>query len=68
FEKSDMIWKVKEPEPCEYKFLRENQILFTYLHLAPNPGLTKALMDKKLRVWLLKLLWIKPEICLACVL
>ena len=49
FEKSDMIWKVKEPEPCEYKFLRENQILFTYLHLAPNPGLTKALMDKKVK-------------------
>ncbi|MBP3608850.1 MAG: alanine dehydrogenase [Lachnospiraceae bacterium] len=46
FAKADMIVKVKEPEPCEYNYLRENQILFTYLHLAPNPELTKALMDR----------------------
>lgn len=45
FAQCDMIVKVKEPEECEYKFLRRNQILFTYLHLAPNPGLAKALMD-----------------------
>ena len=49
FEKAELIWKVKEPEPCEYKFLREGQILFTYLHLAPNPKLAKALMDKKVK-------------------
>ena len=42
----DMIVKVKEPEPCEYELLREGQILFTYLHLAPNPGLAKVLMDR----------------------
>ena len=46
YAKADMIVKVKEPEPCEYKLLREGQILFTYLHLAPNPQLTQALMDR----------------------
>ncbi len=46
FEKSEMIIKVKEPEPCEYGFLREGQILFTYLHLAPNPSLGEALMNR----------------------
>ncbi len=46
FEKSDMIIKVKEPEPCEYGYMREGQILFTYLHLAPNPGLTEALINR----------------------
>ncbi len=44
FEKADMIIKVKEPEPCEYAYLREGQILFTYLHLAPNPSLGEALL------------------------
>lgn len=46
YDVSDMIIKVKEPEECEYDLLREGQILFTYLHLAPNPSLTKALMEK----------------------
>lgn len=49
FAKADMIVKVKEPESCEYDLLREGQILYTYLHLAPNPELTKALMDKKVK-------------------
>ena len=44
---ADMVIKVKEPLPSEYGFFRENLILFTYLHLAPEPELTKALMDKK---------------------
>lgn len=44
FSKADMIVKVKEPEECEYRLLRKDQILFTYLHLAPNPGLADALM------------------------
>ena len=44
FAKSDMIVKVKEPEPCEYAYLKKGQILFTYLHLAPNPALADALM------------------------
>ncbi|MBP5611470.1 MAG: alanine dehydrogenase [Bacteroidales bacterium] len=46
FAAADMIVKVKEPEPCEFGFLREGQILFTYLHLAPNPGLAEALMQR----------------------
>ena len=33
-----MIVKVKEPQPSEWAQLREGQILFTYLHLAPDPG------------------------------
>lgn len=37
FAKADMIVKVKEPQPHEYNLLREGQILFTYLHLAPDP-------------------------------
>src|SRR3990167_8439111 len=37
FAKADMIIKVKEPQAQECKMLRENQILFTYLHLAPDP-------------------------------
>lgn len=44
--KSDMIVKVKEPEPCEYEYLREGQILYTYLHLAPNPELTQVLLQR----------------------
>lgn len=40
---AEMIIKVKEPQASEYKMLRENQVLFTYLHLAPDPEQTKAL-------------------------
>ena len=46
FAKADMIVKVKEPEACEYDLLREGQILYTYLHLAPNAPLTQALLKK----------------------
>lgn len=41
----DMLVKVKEPEECEYKYLRKDLIIYTYLHLAANPGLAKALME-----------------------
>ncbi|MDN4594122.1 alanine dehydrogenase [Polycladomyces subterraneus] len=44
---ADMILKVKEPQPSEYRYFREGLILFTYLHLAPEPELTQALMEKK---------------------
>lgn len=44
---SDMIIKVKEPLAPEYDLLREGQTLFTYLHLAPDPGQTHALLQKK---------------------
>ena len=45
FARADMIVKVKEPQPVEYKMLREGQILFTYLHLAPDEPQTRGLMD-----------------------
>ena len=41
---ADMIVKVKEPQPSEWAQLREGQILFTYLHLAPDPEQTKGLL------------------------
>ncbi|WP_394197535.1 alanine dehydrogenase [Litoreibacter albidus] len=44
FAKADMIVKVKEPQPAERKMLREGQLLFTYLHLAPDPEQTKDLL------------------------
>ncbi len=47
FDTADMIIKVKEPLPEEYPLFKEGQILFTYLHLAPEPELTKALLEKK---------------------
>jgi alanine dehydrogenase len=43
--KSDLIMKVKEPLLTEYKYFRSDLTLFTYLHLAPEPELTKALLD-----------------------
>ena len=47
YQQADMIIKVKEPLAPEYELLREGQILFTYLHLAPDPGQTQALLRKK---------------------
>jgi alanine dehydrogenase len=44
FAQSDMIVKVKEPQAVERKRLREGQVLFTYLHLAPDPEQTKDLL------------------------
>ena len=44
FARADMIVKVKEPQPGERKMLREGQLLFTYLHLAPDPAQTKDLL------------------------
>lgn len=44
FAAADMIVKVKEPQPFERKMLRDGQILFTYLHLAPDPDQTRDLM------------------------
>jgi alanine dehydrogenase len=44
FERADMIVKVKEPQPGECAMLRENQVLYTYLHLAPDPEQTAALV------------------------
>ena len=47
--RADMIVKVKEPLPEEHKHLREEQILFTYLHLAAAADLTRALLDKRVK-------------------
>lgn len=44
FQQSDMIVKVKEPQPSEWAQLREGQLLYTYLHLAPDPEQTKGLL------------------------
>lgn len=44
FETSEMIVKVKEPQAVEYAQLREGQILYTYLHLAPDPEQTRGLL------------------------
>ncbi|MFV9510065.1 alanine dehydrogenase [Tepidibacillus sp. LV47] len=43
--RAEMIMKVKEPLPSEYPYFRKGLILFTYLHLAPVPELTRALKD-----------------------
>ncbi|HJS11663.1 alanine dehydrogenase, partial [Sphingopyxis sp.] len=44
FAQCDMVVKVKEPQPVERAMLREGQILYTYLHLAPDPDQTRDLM------------------------
>jgi alanine dehydrogenase len=44
WKKSDMIVKVKEPQASEFQFLRENLVLFTYLHLAPDLAQADALL------------------------
>ncbi|MGE5097743.1 MAG: alanine dehydrogenase [Betaproteobacteria bacterium] len=45
FERADMIVKVKEPQAVERKRLRRGQVLFTYLHLAPDPEQARELVD-----------------------
>lgn len=47
YNNAEIIVKVKEPQPCEYKFLKKNQILFTYLHLAIEEALTQELIKRK---------------------
>ncbi|HET7756196.1 MAG TPA: alanine dehydrogenase, partial [Steroidobacteraceae bacterium] len=44
FERSDLVVKVKEPQPAECAMLRPGQVLFTYLHLAADPGQARGLM------------------------
>jgi alanine dehydrogenase len=45
--RADVVCKVKEPLPPEFPLMREGQILYTYLHLAPEPELTKQLLQRK---------------------
>src|SRR3954462_3289791 len=49
WERSDLVLKVKEPIPAEYGRLREGLILFTYLHIAADEPLTRALVDSGIR-------------------
>ena len=46
FGEAELIVKVKEPQPQEIAMLREGQVLFTYLHLAPDPNQTEGLMQR----------------------
>lgn len=45
YESAEMIVKVKEPIACEYKFVRQGQLVFTYFHFASSEPLTKAMID-----------------------
>ncbi|MDO9228919.1 MAG: hypothetical protein Q7U03_05055, partial [Syntrophales bacterium] len=47
YDRSDMVMHVKEPMPSEYKWIRKDQIVFTYFHLAANETLTKAMIETK---------------------
>jgi alanine dehydrogenase len=47
FQAADMIYKVKEPIEPEYDLFKDGQLLFTYLHLAPDPKQTQALLRKR---------------------
>jgi alanine dehydrogenase len=47
FGEADMVLKVKEPQPEEVGLLRPGEVLFTYLHLAPNPDLARGLADSE---------------------
>ncbi len=49
FAEADLIIKVKEPQAAEYERFREGQVLFTYLHLAADEGLTRSLLQRKVR-------------------
>ncbi|MCK4416791.1 MAG: alanine dehydrogenase [Candidatus Latescibacteria bacterium] len=48
FQRADLVVKVKEPQPSEYEFLQEGQILFTYFHFASSRAMTEALLERKI--------------------
>ena len=48
FLRAELLVKVKEPLAVEYPLLRTGGTIFTYLHLAPNPELTRHLLDKRI--------------------
>ena len=43
-----MIVKIKEPQPSEYRFLKKDQIVFTYFHFAASRELTEAMLERKI--------------------
>lgn len=49
YDRADMIVKVKEPLPDEYELMKPGQIMYTYLHLAAEPKLTKVLAERKVK-------------------
>ncbi len=49
WERSDMVVKVKEPQPNEYPMMKEGLVLYTYLHLAADEKLIKVLMERKVK-------------------
>src|SRR5262245_6969411 len=49
WQQADMILKVKEPLPSEYRYLRAGLLVFTYLHLAASAELTRTLCAKRVR-------------------
>lgn len=49
YSSADLVMKVKEPQPSEFPLLREGQLLYTYLHLAAEPDVTKALLESKVK-------------------
>lgn len=48
FDRSDMIMKIKEPQPEEYELFHAGQIVFTYFHFAANEALTRAMLDRQI--------------------
>ena len=48
WERAELICKVKEPQPSEFGYLRKEQAIFTYLHLAAGPALAKVLLKKRI--------------------
>ena len=45
YSQADMIVKIKEPQPSEYKFLKKDQVVFTYFHFAASRALTEAMLE-----------------------
>ncbi len=48
YARAEMVCKVKEPQPSEYTYLRAGQILFAFLHLAPDLELTRSLLERQI--------------------
>ena len=48
YSQAEMIVKIKEPQPSEYRLLKKDQIIFTYFHFAASRELTEAMLEKKI--------------------
>ena len=47
YSRSEMVMRVKEPQPSEYGMIRKDQIIFTYFHFAAAEGLTRAMLERR---------------------